>query len=206
MQVWAVVVAGGSGARFGGPKQLAPLGTARVIDHAVAALASHVDGTVVVVPRGTDNEELPGDRVVVGGATRSDSVRRGLAALPDGVELVLVHDGARPLVPSAVVERVLGALAGGADGVVPVVPVTDSLRTVDGRPVDRGGFVAVQTPQGFRTEVLQRAHQHGGEATDDATLVDGVGGRVVHVPGDPGNLKITVPSDLALAEVLLHAR
>jgi 2-C-methyl-D-erythritol 4-phosphate cytidylyltransferase len=206
MHVWTVVVAGGSGARFGGAKQLAPLGRARVVDHAVAALAPHVDGTVLVVPQDLVGSELPGDLVVVGGSSRSDSVRRGLAVLPSEVEAVLVHDGARPLVTEDVVRRVLVALADGADGVVPVVPVTDSLRTVDGRPVDRQQFVAVQTPQGFRTDVLRRAHRSGADATDDATLVDSIGGRVVHVPGDPGNLKITVPSDLALAEVLLHDR
>lgn len=207
MQVWAVVVAGGSGSRFGGPKQLEPLGGARVVDHAVGALADFVAGTVLVVPAElVGTVDLPGDVVVAGGATRSASVRAGLAAVPDDADVVLVHDGARPLVAKAVVARVLAALADGADGAVPVVPVTDSLRTRDGRPVDRDGFVAVQTPQGFRADVLRRAHATDGDATDDATLVDGVGGRVVHVAGDPGNLKITVPADLALAEVLLHDR
>lgn len=206
MQAWAVVVAGGSGTRFGSPKQLAPLGPARVIDHAVAALAPHVAGVVVVVPADLVDAGLPGDVVVPGGDNRSESVRRGLAAVPADVELVLVHDAARPLVARPVVERVLHALRSGADGVVPVVPVTDSLRTVEGQPVDRDRFVAVQTPQGFRCSVLRAAHAEGGEASDDATLVDHRGGRVVHVEGDPGNLKITVPTDLALAEVLLHDR
>lgn len=201
-----MVVAGGSGARFGTRKQLSPLGPARVVDHAVASVQSHVAGTVLVVPEDLVGEDLPGDVVVAGGATRSESVRCGLAALPPTARWVLVHDGARPLVPDAVVERVLHALAEGADAVVPVVPVTDSLRTVDGRPVDRTRFVAVQTPQGFRTEVLRAAHDAGGDATDDATLVDHRGGVVVQVAGDAGNLKITVPADLALAEVLLHAR
>jgi 2-C-methyl-D-erythritol 4-phosphate cytidylyltransferase len=207
MQVWAVVVAGGSGSRFGGPKQLEPLGGARVIDHAVAALAPHVTGTVVVVPPAlVEVGDLPGDVVVAGGASRSASVRAGLAAVPADADWVLVHDGARPLVARAVIERVLAALAAGADGAIPVVPVTDSLRTTDGRPVDREVFVAVQTPQGFRAGVLREAHAAGDDASDDATLVDRVGGHVVHVAGDPGNLKITVPADLALAEVLLHDR
>lgn len=206
MQVWAVVVAGGSGSRFGGPKQLAPLGGARVVDHAVAALAPHVSATVLVVPEALVTGSLPGDVVVAGGGSRSASVRCGLAAVPADVDWVLVHDGARPLVPSAVVERVLAALAAGADAVVPVVPVTDSLRRVDGGPVDRADFVAVQTPQGFRCDVLRAAHADDGEASDDAALVDHAGGRVVHVDGDPGNLKVTVPADLAFAEVLLHER
>lgn len=207
MQVWAVVVAGGSGSRFGGPKQLARLGSARVIDHALGALAPHVAGTIVVVPPAlVEGNDLPADAVVAGGATRSESVRRGLAAVPATADAILVHDGARPLVPAAVVERVVQALADGADGVVPVVPLADSLRTVDGQPVDRDRFVAVQTPQGFRADLLRRAHAGEPEASDDAALVDRLGGRVVHVPGDPGNLKITVPADLALAEVLLHDR
>ena len=207
MQVWAVVVAGGSGSRFGRPKQLEPLGRARVVDHAVAGVAPYVAGTVLVVPRELLGlADLPGDVLVPGGTSRSASVRAGLEAVPADVDYVLVHDGARPLVGAAVVDRVVAALVEGADGVVPVVPVTDSLRTTDGRAVDRDAFVAVQTPQGFRAEVLRRAHAAGADATDDATLVDRAGGRVVHVAGDPGNLKITVPADLALAEVLLHDR
>jgi 2-C-methyl-D-erythritol 4-phosphate cytidylyltransferase len=207
MEVWAVVVAGGTGARFGGPKQFSPLGSARVIDHAVAAMTPFVAGTVLVLPPELLDQPVPdGVVAVAGGASRSASVRCGLAAVPPGAEWILVHDGARPVVAPAVVERVLDALAGGADGAVPVVPVRDSLRTVEGEAVDRERFVAVQTPQGFRADVLRAAHAADGEATDDATLVDASGGHVVHVAGDPGNLKITVPADLALAEVLLHDR
>jgi 2-C-methyl-D-erythritol 4-phosphate cytidylyltransferase len=206
VEVWAVVVAGGSGARFGSRKQLATLHGARVVDHAVAAVAPFAAGTVLVVPDDLVGLDLPGDVVVSGADTRSGSVRRGLAAVPATAEVILVHDGARPVVAPGVVQRVLAALGGGADGAIPVVPVTDSLRTVDGRPIDRDGVVAVQTPQGFRAEVLRAAHAAGGDATDDATLVDRLGGVVVHVTGDPANVKVTVPADLALAEVLLDDR
>jgi 2-C-methyl-D-erythritol 4-phosphate cytidylyltransferase len=206
MRAWAVVVAGGSGSRFGTRKQLAPLGGRRVVDHAVASLRPHVEATVLVVPADLLGSDLPGDVVVAGGETRSASVRAGLAQVPEDVGWVLVHDGARPLVPAPVVDRVLAALAAGADGAIPVVAVTDSLRTVEGQPVDRDRFVAVQTPQGFRADVLRAAHAGGRDASDDAALVDARGGRVVHVAGDPGNLKVTVPADLVLAEVLLHER
>lgn len=206
MTVWGIVVAGGSGRRFGSLKQLEPLAGRRVIDIAVDALDAHVDGVVVVVPGDTlDRVEWPGDVVVAGGGTRSESVRSGLAVVPAAADRVLVHDGARPLVAADVVTAVIAGLEE-ASAVVPVVAVTDSLRTVDGRSVDRSGFVAVQTPQGFRRDSLERAHASAGDATDDATLVDELGEVVMHVDGDPNNIKITEPEDLAVAEVLLGAR
>ncbi len=201
MHLWSVVVAAGSGRRFGGLKQLADLGGDRVIDRSVAAVEAVSDGVVVVGDiSGLDSAVV----VVPGGATRSDSVRRGLAAVGAEATHVLVHDAARPLVPSAVVKRVVAALRDGASAVVPVVPVVDSLRTVEGQPVDRKQFVAVQTPQGFELDVLRQAHASGIDASDDATLVDRFGGIVTHVPGDPLNMKITGPADMAVAETLLE--
>ena len=141
--------------------------------------------------------------VVAGGASRAESVRAGLAALPGDATHVLVHDAARPLTSPELVQRVLAALESGADAAVPVVPVTDTLRTVGGNPVDRSGYVAVQTPQGFDLDVLRAAHSEGGEATDDATLVSLNGGTVVHVDGDVRNIKITVSQDIPIAEALL---
>jgi 2-C-methyl-D-erythritol 4-phosphate cytidylyltransferase len=99
-------------------------------------------------------------------------------------------------------DRVLAAVAAGADAAIPAVPVTDTLREVGGSAVDRGRFVAVQTPQAFRAVALRAAHADGGDATDDATLVERSGGRVVLVDGDPVNVKITTPNDLAVAELL----
>lgn len=205
MEIWAIVVAAGSGSRFGGLKQLDQLGSRRVLDWSIEAMDCP-NRTIVVVP--TDEIEginLPEHQVVAGGATRSASVRAGLDQLPTSASHVLVHDGARPLVSPLVVKRVIEALKT-ADGVIPVVPVTDTLRRHDGAAVDRSELVAVQTPQGFSVEALNAAHEKGGDATDDAGMVTASGGMVVHVEGDPRNLKITVSTDLRIAEALLNER
>lgn len=206
---WAIVVAGGTGARFGQLKQLAELGGRRVIDWSIAAVRPHVQGVIVVLPAdllstaSSGNEFcLDADEVVAGGATRSESVRAGLDAVPNGVKHVLIHDAARPLAPTDLVERVVAGLFD-ADAVVPVVPITDTLRRRGGSAVDRSEFVAVQTPQGFVLASLLSAHGSGAEATDDASLIDAIGGTVAQVKGDPANLKITVSTDLGMAEVLL---
>ncbi len=202
MEVWAIVVAAGSGTRFGRLKQLDPLGPKRVLDWSVEAMPSP-QRTIIVVPADQiETIKLPSHTVVCGGATRSASVRAGLAALPASATHVLIHDGARPLVSPAVVERVVEALKI-ADGAIPVIPVTDTLRRHDGSPVDRSELVAVQTPQGFLVSILLAAHTSGDDATDDAGLVTAAGGVVVHVDGDPRNIKVTVPSDLKVAEALL---
>jgi 2-C-methyl-D-erythritol 4-phosphate cytidylyltransferase len=209
--VWSIVVAGGSGRRFGQLKQFSPLGGRPVLDWAVAACRAHSDGVVLVLPPaavGADASQHGADIVVAGGESRAASVRRGLAAVPAEAEVVLVHDAARPLTTPAVFEAVLGALTDvGVDGAVPGVPVHDTIKQVDTTQIitatlDRTTLVAVQTPQGFRAPVLRRAHAAGGTdgATDDAVLVEAAGGRVRVVPGDPGNLKITTPDDLAAAE------
>ena len=149
----------------------------------------------------------PGSGGVEGGATRSESVRNGLAAVPNDAEVIIVHDAARPLASAALFAAVVDAVREGADGAIPVVPVTDTIKRVDGGRViatlDRDALVAVQTPQAFRAEVLRKAHAGGGEATDDASLVESVGGTVVVVPGDPANIKVTTAHDLRLAEALL---
>lgn len=203
---WAIVVAAGSSRRFGRSKQLELVAGRRVIDWSVAAMTAVAEGIVVVGPPflGTA-DELGVDCRVDGGAERSDSVRSGLAAIPDRATHVLVHDAARPLVPPVVVRRVVEALSVGADAVVPVVPMVDSLRQVDGPAVDRTRFVAVQTPQGFRTRVLRRAHESGLQASDDATVVERLGIPVTQVEGDHDNIKITYPRDLATAEVLVRS-
>ncbi len=203
MSTWAVVVAAGLGRRFGGAKQFEPLAGARVIDWALRAAIAHADGTVLVVPADrADRPEPPASVVVAGGVTRSASVRAGLAAVPNDAEVVIVHDGARPVPVEAVWKRVVEAVAAGADAAVPVVPVSDTLREIGAGTVDRGRFVAVQTPQAFRAEVLRAAHRAEPEGTDDASLVEAAGGKVVLVDGDPANVKVTSPTDLLLAEVL----
>lgn len=168
----------------------------------VALLASVCDLVVVAAPAGFD---VHGALVVAGGETRTQSVRRALAAVPDDVEHVLVHDAARPFTPVAVVRRVLDALRAGDEAVVPVLPVSDTVKSVDDegyvvRTYDRAALRAVQTPQGFTREVLVRAYQSGHEATDDAALVEALGVRVRTVDGDPEAAKITSPADLVAAE------
>ena len=203
MSTWAVVVAAGAGTRFGERKQYLPLAGARVLDWALREPLTWCDGVVLVVPPDVaDDEEPEVSAVVAGGATRSQSVRNGLAAVPDDAEVVVVHDAARPVPVPGVWERVLAAVADGADAAVPAVQVTDSLRHRDGQAVDRDGLVAVQTPQAFRARSLRAAHAGGADASDDASLVEAVGGRVVLVDGDPANLKITTPVDLSFAELL----
>jgi 2-C-methyl-D-erythritol 4-phosphate cytidylyltransferase len=210
-QVWSIVVAGGSGRRFGQMKQFAPLGGRLVLEWAIEACRPYSAGIVLVLPSDAASFEAPqhgADRVVPGGDSRAASVCRGLAAVPEDAEVVLVHDAARPLAPPAVFEAVLGALGEtGVDGAVPGVPVHDTIKQVDATQtitatLDRTTLVAVQTPQGFLAAALRRAHAAGetDRATDDAVLVEAVGGRVRVVPGDPGNLKITTPDDLAAAE------
>lgn len=145
---------------------------------------------------------------VAGGTTRSDSVRAGLAAVAPEAVIVVVHDAARPLAPAALFTAVVAAVRDGADGAVPGLPVADTLKRVDGSrvvaTVDRDGLVAVQTPQAFRAAALRAAYAAGGAATDDAALVEAAGGTVVVVPGDPSNLKLTTPEDLAWAARLVH--
>jgi 2-C-methyl-D-erythritol 4-phosphate cytidylyltransferase len=219
------VVAGGSGRRFGGRKQFLPLAGHPVASWSVRAARTVADGVVLVVPAGGPEDPtgaldaLPaagaeGDAalgattVVTGGATRADSVRAGLAAVPTDAAVVVVHDAARPLAGAELFAAVVEAVrSGDVDGAVPVVPVADTLKRVDeGRVVatlDRGDLVAVQTPQAFAATALRAAHAAGGDATDDAGLLEAAGLTVGTVPGDTRNLKLTRPEDLALAEALL---
>ena len=205
--VWVIVVAAGAGSRFGAAKQYVAVGGRRTVDRAVDAARSVADGVVLVVPVGTPRVDLPAvDVVVDGGATRSASVRAGLAAVPDGVDVVVVHDGARPLAGAALFEAVVDRVRRGADAALPGLPVTDTVKRVDGGVVvetlDRRALVAVQTPQAFRADVLRRAHAEGAEGTDDAALAEAVGAKVAVVPGDPRNVKLTHPVDLVVAEAL----
>lgn len=195
-RVWTVVVAGGTGQRFGAAKQFELLGDRRVIDHARAVADEMSDGTVVVVPP----DDVERERGVAGGATRSESVRAGLAAVPDEATIILVHDAARPFAGPELFRRVIDAVIAGADAAIPAVPVDDTIKVVAGDAVidtpDRSTLVAIQTPQAFRAGVLRAAHASGGDATDDAGLVERMGGRVVVVAGADDNRKITKPADL----------
>lgn len=208
MSAWAIVVAAGCGSRFGGDKQSADLGGRRVVDWSIAAANQSCSGVVVVIPPGSPG--FGAEVEVEGGATRSESVRRGLGAVPDDAEVIAVHDGARPLATTELFAAVIDAVRSGADGAVPGLPVADALQRVEGdeiaAPVDRSGLVAVQTPQAFRAAALRDAHAGGADAADDAALVVAGGGRVVVVPGQTGNVKITTAADLELARAQVAGR
>lgn len=205
--VWAVVVGGGSGQRFGRPKQYEQLGAERVIDRSRRIAESVCDGVVVVVPA----PDVAREGGVAGGATRSESVRAGLAAVPADVDIVCVHDAARPLASPDLYRRVIDAVAAGADGAIPGLAVVDTIKVVDADGTivatpERASLRAVQTPQAFRAEVLRAAHASGAEGTDDAAVVEAAGGRVVVVAGEAWNRKITDPADLEWAREQVAAQ
>jgi len=207
VQTWAIIVAAGGGARFGGAKQFVTLGGVSVVDRSVAVARDACDGVVVVVPADASCSAPEGVLLAAGGATRSDSVRAGLALIPDSADVVIVHDAARPLASRRLFDLVIEAIVAGADGAVPALAVSDTLKRVrDDRVVEtvaRDGLVAVQTPQAFRVDALRAAHQVGAVDTDDAALVEANGGTVVVVEGERRNLKLTLAADLELAEALL---
>jgi len=214
-RIWTIVVAAGSGSRFGAPKQFLDLCGERVVDRSVRVAAEVGCGVVVVLPASSievaHQDDLSSEtdaivRFVVGADSRSGSVRNGLASVPDDADVILIHDGARPLASVGVYQRVIAAVIDGADAAVPVVPVSDTIRDLQTGVVDRTRLVAVQTPQGFPSGSICRAHSGGGEATDDATLVEADGGKVVLVDGDLDNIKITDPSDLDIARLLVQRR
>jgi len=195
------------------PKAFAKLGEDPLLAEPLRRLedSDWIDGIVVVAPPGWEEpaillaEELgcgKANACVAGGATRAGSVRAGLAEVPADALVVLVHDAARPLVSDEVIERVLAPLSEGWDGVVPGLPVSDTVKRVgpDGgvlETVARDSLYAVQTPQAFLADVLRRAVAGEAEATDCAGLVEAAGGRVKVVEGDPRLLKVTTADDLA---------
>jgi 2-C-methyl-D-erythritol 4-phosphate cytidylyltransferase len=232
----AVIPAAGRGLRLGpgAPKALRALSGTPILVHAVRAMTRSRSVSLVVVvapPDGADEvrrlldehtapSETSDVLVVPGGETRQDSVRLGLAALPDDVDSVLVHDAARPLVPVETVDAVAAAVREGAPAVVPAVPLADTVKQVrvrdDGGPEpvtgtpERSRLRAVQTPQGFELKVLAAAHaqvaREGDGATDDAGMVERLGVEVVVVPGHDEAFKVTRPLDLVLAEAVLARR
>jgi 2-C-methyl-D-erythritol 4-phosphate cytidylyltransferase len=215
MSVWAILVAAGRGERLGldQPKAFAKLNGQPLLAEPLRRLdeSDWIDAIVLVAPPGWEEpaillaEEVGCGKVsacVPGGETRSDSVRAGVGEVPEDAAVVLVHDAARPLLPAEVIERVLAPLSEGWDGVVPGLPVSDTLKKVgaDGAvedTVSRDGLWAVQTPQAFAADVFRRAVANGGEATDCAGLVEAGGGRVKVVEGDARLLKVTTADDLA---------
>lgn len=215
----ALVPAAGSGERLaaGVPKALYQLEGKTLVERTVdGLLESGVVNTVVVaVPPGLADQAklILGDKatVVAGGVNRAESVSLALAALSGNPDFVLVHDAARALTPPALIVRVVDALRGGHDAVVPALPLSDTIKAVDANGVvlgtpERAGLRAVQTPQGFAADLLLRAYQRAGNAdfTDDASLVEQLGGQVQVVEGDPMAFKITTQLDLLLAQAIVR--
>ena len=227
MRTAAIIVAGGTGARFGreGGKQLARLAGASVLGHTLQAFEAcdAIDEVVLVVHSDRVAEyaieaagTLKVEGIIAGGDRRQDSVAAGLAALSADVEVVVVHDGARPLVTPAIISEAVECLVtSGAEGVVVGHPAYDTMKRVDGDGAvvgteDRSTLWVAQTPQVFRAARLRHAfalaEEEGFAGTDDASFVERHGGRVVMILGPRDNIKVTVPEDLALVERLLEAR
>lgn len=217
--VTAIIVAAGEGKRFGSSKPFAVLKGKRILDHSLETFARHPGiFDMVLVLRETSQKAVFLDRyaklktVAKGGERRQDSVLSGFQHIdPARTDIVLVHDAARPLVKAELIDRIIETTeAKGA--AIPVLPVSDTVKRIDGnrvsRTIDRQGLYLIQTPQGFSCEILGRALEEGLEDsqtyTDEAALVEKLGVDVFAVPGDPRNIKITVPGDLKIAEVFIE--
>lgn len=225
-QIWTIVVAGGSGRRFGSMKQYEMLGDGRMLDRAVGVALANSDGVVVVVPvddvvdESTVYAPYGPVRVVSGGPTRTASVRNGLTVVPNAATMILVHDAARPFASDHLYQSVIAAVVSGADGSVPGLPVVDTVKvievahssTVDAvvphvvNTPDRATLVAVQTPQAFRADILRQAYVPEIDGTDDSSLVEAIGGTVIVVPGEANNRKITHPEDLVWAREFIASK
>lgn len=224
-RVAALVPAAGKGERLGpgAPKALREIAGTPMLVHAVKALADSPAVDLVIVAAPTVNveevrallerQEFAADvSVVAGGDSRSESVARALIALPEDVDVVLVHDAARPLVPVEVVTNVVTAVRDGHNAVIPVLPVIDTIKSITDEgeilgTVPREQLRATQTPQGFSREVLQRAHAEvDAPVTDDAGMVESLGITVHAVDGHEEAFKVTRPLDFVLAEALVARR
>lgn len=217
-----IIVAGGSGTRFGAdvPKQFVELAGTPVLLRALSALraaAPEATYTVVLSPQWEEyftdlcrSRQMALPIIAHGGATRWESVRNGLATVAADTDIVLVHDGARPFPTPKILNALVQAIADGAQGAVPAVPVTDSLRRVNpdntSCAVERAALRAVQTPQAFRSELLRRAYElpYSEAFTDDASVMEAARFTDIRLtPGEPTNIKITNPADLIFAEALI---
>lgn len=221
-----IIVAAGSGSRFGAdlPKQFVTLGEVPVLMHTLVRLARAVPRARVIVALSQEYTDFwaracamhgfTSPEVVIGGDTRWQSVRNAVMAIPPhlstAADVTLVHDGARPSLKSDMVRRVVAAVEGGAEAAIPVVPVTDSIRALgpDGSstPIDRSALVAVQTPQGFRADILRQAYEmpYQDGFTDDASVYQTFTGRApMLVEGSPTNIKITTPRDIDIAALYM---
>lgn len=235
--VWTVVLAAGGGTRFGGRKQFFDLGGEPLVAHPVAAAARASDGVVAVLPAEPGAwTPPPGVRLAVGGATRAESVRAGLAAVPADAAIIVITDAAHPLATSALYQRVVDEVRAGADAAVPGLPLTEVVKHVVAQPVlpagadarplarvspprdadarlvagvslPRESYRLVQTPHAFRADLLRAVHAGAPEAVEDSQMVADAGGVIIVVPGEPANIHVTTPDELAIARLLLtHVR
>lgn len=207
--IWGIVLAAGTGLRFGGRKQFLHIGESRLVDLSVRTTASACEGLVLVLPKGCAWEGEPVTAVVEGGDTRLDSARRGLAAVPSSAKIVVIHDAAHPLASERLIMSLIKAVQeSGIDAALPVIPTKDTVMRMQQMEVvetiAREGLVAVQTPQAFKADVLRAAHRRGGEASDDGMLVQQLGGRIRTVAGEPSNIHVATSDDLAIAARLLQ--
>ena len=203
-----VVLAGGRSERFGSPKQYALLAGERLVDRAVRLVRHFTDLVVVALPEGRNWDGAPVHAAVTGGASRTESVRHAMRAVPPDVEFVLVNDVIRPLASVRVVTALLDAVAAGADGAMPVWSLPDTLKVLhdDGRITHAGreGFVVAQGPTAFRAAALRRMFDELGDIPIEETVgIERIGGRVVGVPGDRWSHHVVEPRDLVLMERLL---
>lgn len=210
----AIIAAAGSGERFKAkiPKALIHLGDKTLLEHAIARIAPVAQQIIVTAPAGYEDQikAIAGDDIVVvtGGATRSESVRLGLAAVDSTAEYILVHDAARSLASTQLAQSVIASLQSGEVAVIPGLAEVDTVNVIgsDGYVLstpERASLRTIQTPQGFRAAILREAHQQSPDATDDASLVSQLGHKVKVIAGEEAALKITTPADLALAMTFL---
>jgi 2-C-methyl-D-erythritol 4-phosphate cytidylyltransferase len=218
--VWTVVLAAGGGTRFGGPKQFCDLGGRPLLEHPVVAASPVSDGVVVVLPEALRSSwAAPAGPVSAqvlvtgGGASRAESVRAGLAAVPADAGVIVITDAAHPLASTDLYARVVGAVRAGADAAVPGLPLTEVVKEVTlqggdgplvaGRSLARETHRLVQTPHAFRADLLRAAHAGAAEAVEDSAMVAALGASVVVVPGEPTNIHVTTPEELTMARRLL---
>lgn len=208
--MWGVVLAAGGGSRFGGGKQFARAGGERLVDLAVHVTAEACDEVLLVLPDGSPWDGQPVSAVVAGGSSRTESVRNALAVVPHTAEIVVIHQAAHPLATCALFDAVLAEVRAGAAACVPGLRPHDPVRRVTdgvaGEDVGREGLVLLQTPGAFRAQVLRAAHAAGTDAIEDTALVTALGVPVSIVPGEPWNIHVTAPAELAMADCLLRCR
>ncbi len=216
---WAIVLAAGGGTRFGGPKQFADLAGRSMLEHTVRSATTACDGVVVVLAADhLDRWTAPaGVPVVTGGATRAQSVRAGLAAVPTRAAVIVVTDAAHPLATPALYRRVIDSVLAGADAAVAGLPLTEVIKVITitetvtgtvleaGRSLPRECHRLIQMPHAFAAGSLRDAHASTTEAVEDSAMVAAAGARVLVVEGEPANIHVTTPEELALANLLAPA-